>query len=326
MQYPLEPKPACQAAHQKLLPCLSPLATRLRLPTSQQAVTCRSVRQQRNVLNLLLTLTCTYALNRRPARASMQSVQHSRCLAAQHSSVSVIRPPLPLLSATACRLRRNSRVVTQAGLFGLNFGSASATDVKSKKQEVQYALHATRRVKFCFVEEVISELPLGAVIVSLCIVAHAYCNAKSCAVQLLAAIGPLQRGVTATDDDRKEVERLIQQLEKFNPNPKSLASPLINGKWRLIYTTSQSILQSKRPAVVRPNGPIYQFIGDDLFSADSFHKATESPLTESRLGCALTLAALMSAAEICLQMHQMARLGIRSHGHSSTRYKSQAPS
>ena len=84
-------------------------------------------------------------------------------------------------------------------------------------------------------------------------------------MQLLAAIEPLQRGVGASEDDQKDVEQLIRKLEKVNPNPKSLASPLINGKWKLIYTTSQSILQSKRPAVLRPNGPIFQYIGMPFF-------------------------------------------------------------
>ncbi len=84
-------------------------------------------------------------------------------------------------------------------------------------------------------------------------------------MQLLAAIQPLQRGVSATEDDQKDVEQLIKKLEKVNPNPESLASPLINGKWKLIYTTSQSILQSKRPAVLRPNGPIFQYIGMPFF-------------------------------------------------------------
>ena len=80
-------------------------------------------------------------------------------------------------------------------------------------------------------------------------------------MQLLATIEPLQRGVVATDDQKKQVKQLIEKLEKVNPNPKSLSSPLINGKWKLLYTTSESILGSKRPALLRPNGPIYQYIG-----------------------------------------------------------------
>ena len=45
------------------------------------------------------------------------------------------------------------------------------------------------------------------------------------------------------------------------PQPnRPTASPLITARWRLIYTTSESILGKTRPAVFRPIGPIYQFI------------------------------------------------------------------
>ena len=86
---------------------------------------------------------------------------------------------------------------------------------------------------------------------------------RSIAVQLLSAIQPLARGVNATDADQEQVEKLIQKLEKVNPNKNTLASPLINGKWKLLYTTSQSILQKSRPAPLRANGPIYQYIGKE---------------------------------------------------------------
>lgn len=81
-------------------------------------------------------------------------------------------------------------------------------------------------------------------------------------MQLLSAIQPLARGVNATDADEEKVEKLIQKLERVNPNKSTLASPLINGKWKLLYTTSQSILQKNRPAPLRANGPIYQYIGE----------------------------------------------------------------
>lgn len=80
-------------------------------------------------------------------------------------------------------------------------------------------------------------------------------------VQLLTAIAPLDRGLQADLDDVEEVDRLCRVLEKVNPNPESLSAPEINGKWRLIYTTSDSILGATRPAFARPSGPIYQFIG-----------------------------------------------------------------
>lgn len=78
--------------------------------------------------------------------------------------------------------------------------------------------------------------------------------------ELLQAIQPLQRGLTASDEDKAKVEQLIRELEKLTPNPSSLASPLINGQLRLVYTTSQSILGTNRPALLRPSGNIYQII------------------------------------------------------------------
>ncbi|DBB16532.1 TPA: hypothetical protein ACH3X3_014796 [Trebouxia sp. C0006] len=163
-------------------------------------------------------------------------------------SRSACQPQLSRKFAPTQPLSSTSRVVTQAGLFGLQFGGASATDVNSKKEE------------------------------------------------LLAAIQPLQRGVSATEDDQKDVEQLIKKLEKVNPNPKSLASPLINGKWKLIYTTSQSILQSKRPAVLRPNGPIFQYIDAPNGKARNQESwpffnsvaADLSPETNSRVGVQFT--------------------------------------
>ena len=80
-------------------------------------------------------------------------------------------------------------------------------------------------------------------------------------MQLLTAIQPLQRGAIATEEDAQEIDRLASELEKINPNVKSLAAPEINGKWELIYTTSASILGLSRPEIARPSGPIYQYIG-----------------------------------------------------------------
>lgn len=51
-------------------------------------------------------------------------------------------------------------------------------------------------------------------------------------------------------------------MERINPTSKPLASPLLNGRWRLEYTTSDSILGTKKPALLRPSGPIYQYLGE----------------------------------------------------------------
>ena len=58
-----------------------------------------------------------------------------------------------------------------------------------------------------------------------------------------------------------QVERLAEAVEAVNPNRASLSSPLVNGKWRLLYTTSASILGTSRPPPLRPAGDIFQTIG-----------------------------------------------------------------
>ena len=57
-----------------------------------------------------------------------------------------------------------------------------------------------------------------------------------------------------------QVEQLASELERLNPNKNALSCPLINAKWRLLYTTSASILGTSKPPFLRPIGPIYQTI------------------------------------------------------------------
>ena len=65
---------------------------------------------------------------------SMQSfsINHGGC-ANLHSN-SIAGPRLP---RSVPRLPKRAAAITQAGLFGLNFGTASSTDVKTQKQEVK---------------------------------------------------------------------------------------------------------------------------------------------------------------------------------------------
>lgn len=78
--------------------------------------------------------------------------------------------------------------------------------------------------------------------------------------ELLQYLKPLQRGLKANQEDAEVIEQLCQDLERINPNKASLASPLINGRWELQYTTSASILGRSKPPFLRPIGPIYQYI------------------------------------------------------------------
>ncbi|KAL2649485.1 hypothetical protein R1flu_017613 [Riccia fluitans] len=88
-------------------------------------------------------------------------------------------------------------------------------------------------------------------------------------IELFEAIAPLERGAIATDEDIARVDLITKELEKLNPTKEPVKSPLLNGKWKLIYTTSESILKKSRPSILRPNGPIYQAINTDTLRAQN---------------------------------------------------------
>jgi hypothetical protein len=78
---------------------------------------------------------------------------------------------------------------------------------------------------------------------------------------LLDAIEGTNRGVSASDEDVDAVEAAASALERLNPTRAgALRSPLVNGEWELLYTTSASILGANKPPFARPIGPIYQTI------------------------------------------------------------------
>eukprot|EP01018_Ginkgo_biloba_P034928 Gb_39531 [translate_table: standard] len=87
--------------------------------------------------------------------------------------------------------------------------------------------------------------------------------------ELLEAIAPLDRGAEATPDDQYRVDQIAQELEVVNPTKEPLRSNLLNGKWELLYTTSETILKRQRPKLLRPNGQIYQAINTDTLRAQN---------------------------------------------------------
>ncbi|XP_025883566.1 probable plastid-lipid-associated protein 4, chloroplastic isoform X3 [Solanum lycopersicum] len=109
--------------------------------------------------------------------------------------------------------------------------------------------------------------------------------------ELLEAIAPLDRGAEATPEDQKLVDQIASKLEAANKVKEPLKSSLLNGKWELLYTTSQSILQTKRPKFLRANGKIYQAINADTLRAQNietwpfFNQATANlvPLNARRV-------------------------------------------
>ncbi|KAK9214504.1 hypothetical protein WN944_006497 [Citrus x changshan-huyou] len=106
--------------------------------------------------------------------------------------------------------------------------------------------------------------------------------------ELCQSIKPLDRGAEASPEDQA---RIARKLEAVNDIKEPLKSNLLNGKWELLYTTSQSLLQTKRPKFLRPNGKIYQAINIDTLRAQNietwpfFNQATANlvPLNSERV-------------------------------------------
>ncbi|KAK6945587.1 Plastid lipid-associated protein/fibrillin conserved domain [Dillenia turbinata] len=109
--------------------------------------------------------------------------------------------------------------------------------------------------------------------------------------ELFEAIAPLDRGADAFPQDQDRVDQIAKKLEALTKIKEPLKSNLLNGKWELIYTTSQSILQTQRPKFLRPNGKIYQAINVDTLRAQNletwpfFNQATANlvPLNSRRV-------------------------------------------
>ncbi|NEP12596.1 MAG: fibrillin [Symploca sp. SIO2C1] len=61
--------------------------------------------------------------------------------------------------------------------------------------------------------------------------------------ELLEAIAGKNRGLLATETEKVAILSAIAQFEDLNPTPKPLeATDLLEGNWRLLYTTSKGLL------------------------------------------------------------------------------------
>lgn len=77
---------------------------------------------------------------------------------------------------------------------------------------------------------------------------------------LLAAIAPTNRGISASAEERRAILAAATRLEERNPTPEPTeAGDLLNGDWRLLYTTSTELLGIDRFPLL-DLGPIYQCI------------------------------------------------------------------
>jgi hypothetical protein len=76
--------------------------------------------------------------------------------------------------------------------------------------------------------------------------------------ELLELIAGRNRGLLDNEIERVKVLSLVEQLEDYNPNPEPLKSKdLLEGNWRLLYTTSKGLLGLDRFPLFQL-GQIYQ--------------------------------------------------------------------
>ncbi|ESW20484.1 hypothetical protein PHAVU_006G213100 [Phaseolus vulgaris] len=94
-------------------------------------------------------------------------------------------------------------------------------------------------------------------------------DVDSLKLELYETIAPLDRGAEATPEAQQRVDQIARKIEAVNLVKEPLKSNFLNGKWELLYTTSQSILQTQRPKFLRPNGKIYQAINVDTLRAQN---------------------------------------------------------
>ncbi|NEO54278.1 MAG: fibrillin [Okeania sp. SIO3B5] len=78
--------------------------------------------------------------------------------------------------------------------------------------------------------------------------------------RLIETITGKNRGLLASKNDQQVILAAIAQVEDYNPNPRPLeAKELLNGNWRLLYTTSQELLRIDSFPFLKL-GEIYQCI------------------------------------------------------------------
>ena len=78
--------------------------------------------------------------------------------------------------------------------------------------------------------------------------------------ELLEAIAGKNRGLLSTEQDKQEILMAIAQLEDRNPTPRPIeAGELLDGNWRLLYTTSKGLLNIDQLPLLKL-GQIYQCI------------------------------------------------------------------
>ncbi|MEH2370225.1 PAP/fibrillin family protein [Nostoc sp.] len=103
---------------------------------------------------------------------------------------------------------------------------------------------------------------------------------------LMDAIAGTNRGLLATEEQKQAILAAIANLEDFNPTPRPVeASNLLDGNWRLLYTTSKALLNLDRLPLCKL-GQIYQYIRVDTTSVYNIAEIYGLPFLEGLVSVA----------------------------------------
>lgn len=110
--------------------------------------------------------------------------------------------------------------------------------------------------------------------------------------KLLEAIAGKNRGLLATETDRVRVLSAIERLEDHNPTPSPVtAISLLEGDWRLLYTTSRGLLGLDRFPLLQL-GQIYQCIRPKEGKVYNIAEIVGVPFLEGLVSVAATFEAV----------------------------------
>ncbi|QLE54968.1 PAP/fibrillin family protein [Nostoc sp. TCL26-01] len=107
---------------------------------------------------------------------------------------------------------------------------------------------------------------------------------------LLDAIAGTNRGLLATQQQKQAILAAIATLEDLNPTPRPVEAPnLLEGNWRLLYTTSKALLNLDRVPVYKL-GQIYQCIRVETTSVYNIAEIYGLPYLEGLVSVAAKFA------------------------------------
>ena len=103
---------------------------------------------------------------------------------------------------------------------------------------------------------------------------------------LLEAIAGKNRGLLATEPDKQAILMAIARLEERNPTPRPIeAGELLDGNWRLLYTTSSGLLNIDQLPLLKL-GQIYQCIRVETYCVYNIAEVYGLPYLEGLVSVA----------------------------------------